>query len=280
MEVDRATCKKVVLFDVFGTLLDLDDDPHDSHGLESMAHWLSERGYGCAPYWLDSVLTGAKDELLSSVPFPCPDIDVRDAFRMVLDRIRPSTDRPHSLIDDMARAFRSATTRSLSEVKGVTTAVRHLAAKHRRPFSDQDDDPLSDIRIGIVSNTQRAYTEWELDSFNLLGCFEHIVFSSDVLSCKPCPRPFMRALDLFDVDAKSVIYVGDNPVDDVLGASQLGMRTILIERDDRSGWMTDAKKALSREDPDLGPDAIVRASTAAQGIPRALSELVQNAKEP
>ncbi len=276
--VDRTAPHQIVFFDVFGTLLDLDDDPHDPAGLASMTEWLVQRGYACTSEFLDRELTRSKNELLSSTPYPCPDIDVTNAFRSLLNSIAGS-DKPisESFVVEAATAFRAFTTRSLSPVEGVVAALRTMSTG-LEAHSVGAGTHSAMVHLGIVSNTQRVYTEWELGKFKLYDRFEHVVFSSDVLSCKPCPRPFERALELFGCDGESAIHIGDNLLDDIHGASQLGMRTILIERDDRrtpSSTPTAPSSDLSAlRSKQAEPDAVVRASSAERDLPVVVAQLL------
>ncbi|MFI5426278.1 HAD family hydrolase [Aeromicrobium sp. UC242_57] len=114
----------------------------------------------------------------------------------------------------MPLVYRQLTTRSIEVWPGT---FEMLAA-------------CSDFRLGIASNTQRAYTEPELRMLGLWDSFEVVVFSSDVRACKPDPAIFRAALAELDVPASDVVYVGDNPHDDVLGASLLDIPTILLDR--------------------------------------------------
>jgi putative hydrolase of the HAD superfamily len=50
---------------------------------------------------------------------------------------------------------------------------------------------------------------------------------------KPHPTIFQAALELLGVDARDAAMVGDSLEEDVEGARALGMRAILIDRDER-----------------------------------------------
>ncbi len=84
--------------------------------------------------------------------------------------------------------------------------------------------------LGVISDiwsTKDLY----LDAFrttDILGLFEHMVFSSDGRHVKPSPALFLQALKMFDCTAKEAIYVGDNLKRDVGGAAGVGMDSIWI----------------------------------------------------
>ena len=86
------------------------------------------------------------------------------------------------------------------------------------------------LKIGLVSNTGRA-----LDAF-----IEHHSLDVDAAvssgahgKTKPHPAIFQSALERLGVRAEEAAMVGDSPEDDVEGAKALGMRALLIDRDDR-----------------------------------------------
>ncbi|HEX9379879.1 MAG TPA: HAD-IA family hydrolase [Gaiellaceae bacterium] len=88
----------------------------------------------------------------------------------------------------------------------------------------------SGLRIGVVSNGIRDLTEFvahhRLD-------VDAIVDSRSHGRVKPHPTIFQAALDLLGVAAADAVMVGDSLEEDVEGARALGMRAILIDREDR-----------------------------------------------
>jgi HAD superfamily hydrolase (TIGR01549 family) len=86
------------------------------------------------------------------------------------------------------------------------------------------------LRIGVVSNGIRDLSQFvahhRLD-------VDAIVDSRTHGRVKPHPTIFQAALDLLEVDAVDAVMVGDSPAEDIEGARALGMRAILIDRDDR-----------------------------------------------
>jgi len=86
------------------------------------------------------------------------------------------------------------------------------------------------LRIGVVSNGIRDLTEFvahhRLD-------VDVIVDSRTHGRVKPHPTIFRAALELLGVDAAEAVMVGDSLEEDVEGARALGMRAILVDREDR-----------------------------------------------
>ena len=86
------------------------------------------------------------------------------------------------------------------------------------------------LRIGLVSNGIRDLTEFvahhRLD-------VDAIVDSRSHGRVKPHPTIFEAALELLGVRAADAVMVGDSLEEDIEGARALGMRAILIDREER-----------------------------------------------
>jgi putative hydrolase of the HAD superfamily len=93
-----------------------------------------------------------------------------------------------------------------------------------------DELRRADLGIGLVSNGIRDLAEFvahhRLD-------VDAIVDSRTHGRVKPHPTIFQVALDRLGVDAPEAVMVGDSLEEDVEGARALGMRAILVDRDDR-----------------------------------------------
>jgi HAD superfamily hydrolase (TIGR01549 family) len=109
------------------------------------------------------------------------------------------------------------------------------------------------LKIGLVSNTSR-----DLDAFvHHHGLdVDAVVSSGRHGKTKPHPTIFRAALALLEIEPDAAVMVGDSPDDDIEGARAVGMRALLLDRDDR---FADADEKL----------ADLRALPAALGLPPA-----------
>lgn len=207
---------KAVIFDVFGTLIDIDEDQGRPEIYTLLAHWLGYNGFFADPNDLQALYRDRTRQAVESNPNDHPDIRVEEVFRSILlDLPGTSGADPEAILDQLVLVFRLLITRSLTLYPETISNMEQLRDK---------------TRLAIASNTQRGYTIAELRHFDLLQYFEHIVFSSDLYACKPNPSIFRAVLKKLDVTPQETIYIGDNPFTDVYGASRLGMRTVHIER--------------------------------------------------
>jgi FMN phosphatase YigB (HAD superfamily) len=85
------------------------------------------------------------------------------------------------------------------------------------------------LRVVLVTNTlsrgdAECLEDWE--RFGLADAIHGVVSSHSAGWSKPHPRIFERALEVAGARADEAVHVGDNLIADVLGARQLGIRTI------------------------------------------------------
>ena len=85
------------------------------------------------------------------------------------------------------------------------------------------------FRLAVVSNWDNSLHR-TLRMFGLTDYFEHVVASLEEGVEKPDPRLFQIALDRMGVQAAQALHVGDSPIDDWQGATDAGMRALVIDR--------------------------------------------------
>lgn len=86
------------------------------------------------------------------------------------------------------------------------------------------------IRVGLVTNSVQPMwmRDRELSAFGLLSLLPTCrISAADVGWLKPHPRIFEAALACLGVQPQEAVFVGDNPVPDIAGAQNAGMRGVL-----------------------------------------------------
>jgi putative hydrolase of the HAD superfamily len=112
-------------------------------------------------------------------------------------------------------------------------------------------------KTGLLSNTHwpRAIHEHFLDRDGLGKLLDATVYTSELPKTKPNPVAFKAVLHLLDVpDPRYAVFVGDRLYDDVWGASQMGMRTALIDNPALAGVFP-SNSIVRREE--VRPDAVI-----------------------
>jgi putative hydrolase of the HAD superfamily len=228
-----------VLFDIYGTLIDIQTDEVSMDAYNILSKWLEYKRVYLSPdqvKWLyheefarrlgtqdqrkaesDAFMEIAGDRAASaSDAVLFPDSDVTDVFRTILTRCcsvaGPAIDH---LPEDCSHLFRAATRKRMFIYPTVRPGL---------------DDLRKAYRLGIVSNAQEAFTLPELDLYGLRPYFETIVLSSRTGVKKPNSRIFRAALDNLKIEPQQAAFVGNDLFADILGAGRLGMKTIYLSR--------------------------------------------------
>lgn len=87
------------------------------------------------------------------------------------------------------------------------------------------------FELGLICNTGStpgAVLRKILQQYRLAHFLREKLFSNELGIAKPNPEIFRLALKKLGVKAEEALHVGDDPVTDVLGAHQVGMKTIWL----------------------------------------------------
>jgi 2-haloalkanoic acid dehalogenase type II len=121
-----------------------------------------------------------------------------------------------SLADDALEVFFSARNR----VEFYADARPSLERLHAR------------YRLFAISNGNA-----DLERCGIADMFDGHVTASAAGAAKPDPRIYAALLKLTGVAASQVLHIGDDPLADVVGATQAGMQAVWLNRDARE-WPT------------------------------------------
>jgi putative hydrolase of the HAD superfamily len=89
-----------------------------------------------------------------------------------------------------------------------------------------------DIPMGIVSNTTNPVfmKDFELEGTGLKEYFDFTIYSSGFPFRKPHSSIFQLAISLFQLPPAKILFVGDSPSTDIVGAQGVGMKTAWLNR--------------------------------------------------
>jgi putative hydrolase of the HAD superfamily len=95
------------------------------------------------------------------------------------------------------------------------------------------------LKVGVLSNTVWP-RDWHEDFFRrdgVLDLLDGAVYTSEVPWTKPAPEAFRAAMGAVGVeDPAACVFVGDRLFDDIWGAANVGMRTVLVPHSDIPQW--------------------------------------------
>ncbi len=84
------------------------------------------------------------------------------------------------------------------------------------------------LYLSIASNIDDAMLEPLVEREALSPLFDHCVSSEMAQACKPHNDFFTYCVEQSGLDPSQVLFVGDSPEHDIVGANQAGMKTALI----------------------------------------------------
>ena len=83
--------------------------------------------------------------------------------------------------------------------------------------------------IGLITNGNHALQYKKLDLLGLRDAFDEIIVSGDVMVDKPDREIFMMMIEKLVLPPPRMVYVGDNPRNDIAGAREAGYHTIWMK---------------------------------------------------
>ncbi len=83
-------------------------------------------------------------------------------------------------------------------------------------------------RLGLITNGTGATQRAKLSSLQIEELFDPIIISGEVGVRKPDERIFELGIASWGLPRQSVVFVGDDPVSDLQGASHAGLRALRV----------------------------------------------------
>lgn len=87
-------------------------------------------------------------------------------------------------------------------------------------------EELSDRFLGLITNGPRLTQREKIGKLDLEDYFDAVAISGEVGVCKPDPEIFWHAID--PVEKDETVLVGDSRLNDVKGAQNAGISSILV----------------------------------------------------
>lgn len=147
-------------------------------------------------------------------------LDMRGSRRAVVERVLESLGRPDPRIaEEVAALYNEIRDASYAPFPGALEALARLRA--RTPA------------LGLVTNGAADAQRAKIERWGLAALFDVIAIEGEVGAGKPDPRHFGHALEALGADPAATLMAGDNYRCDVLGALELGMHAVWIDRERR-----------------------------------------------
>ena len=241
---------RALLFDINGTLIDIETDERMEQAYRAIGHFLTYQGIRMHRHDALNLYFQIMKEQFDHHKETFPEFDVVAIWREALER--------HA--NDFTRALPAE---KLRQMPLFLAELQRGICRKRLSLFPQVLEALNQVkeryRLAAVSDAQSAWAVPELRAVGLHEYFDPVIISGDYGYRKPDPRLFQKALDLLQVLPSQAIFIGNDCYRDVFGARQLGMKTILFRHDQDMPSPDEAK-----------PDYLIREFAE---LPRAVSFL-------
>jgi putative hydrolase of the HAD superfamily len=206
---------RAILFDLYGTLIDIETDESMEEIYRGIAHYLTYHGVYLHRWEVRERYYRIMKQQKEVRAEAYPEIDVEAIWNefLVQEGIKSTTLRGQ-LAKVLAHLYRGISRNRLQLYPDVKRVLNELRARYR---------------LALISDAQSCFALPEIRAVGLDGYFEPIVISSHYGYRKPDPRLFRKTLDSMELEPGEVIWVGNDMFRDIYGSRLLGIRSIFID---------------------------------------------------
>ena len=206
---------KGILFDLYGTLIDIETDESMDEIYRAIAHYLTYQGVYLPPWEVRERYYRIMKDQKEARGEEYPEIDVEAIWNELLLR----------------EGIKSGSIRG-QQAKVISHIYRGISRKRLQLYPDVKealDELQANYRLALVTDAQSCFALPEMQAVGLRGYFHPIIISSHYGFRKPDPRLLEKALHKMDLEPSDVIAVGNDMFRDTYGAQSLGIKTIFFD---------------------------------------------------
>ena len=207
---------QAILFDINGTLIDIQTDEGNEEIYRGISHFLTYQGMYVHRWDVRDQYFRLMDEQRSASGEAFPEFDVVELWREFLRR-RPEAS--HALPPEKLRwmpLFLAEMYRGISRFRlQLYPEVKNVLEELQPRF-----------KLAAVSDAQSAWALPEMRALGIETYFHPIIVSGDFGFRKPDKRIFEAALGGLNLPSENVLFVGNDMYRDVYGAKQLGLKAV------------------------------------------------------
>ncbi len=221
-----------LLFDVNGTVVDIETDEGMEEVYRAIGHFLTYQGIRLHRGEVRELYFRVMKEQLAGSPEAYPEFDVVLVWKKILEE----------WASDYTRGLAAEKLRQLPLF--LAEVQRGISRKRLRLFP-KVPEVLEQLqlryRLAIVSDAQSPYARPELRAVGIHAYFDPIIVSGDHGYRKPDARLFQKALESLRIGPEQAVFIGNDPYRDIFGARQVGMKTILFRSSQANGHPGEAE---------------------------------------
>lgn len=214
----RVNMAENYIFDLYGTLIDIETDEEQPQLWEQLAAFYGAAGACYEPvglYRRYRELVTAEEAVLaeeSGVPEPMVEIRLENIFAALFEE--KGVQQYAEQLAQVGGLFRDWSTNRLGLFPGADALLRRLHEAGKGVF--------------LLSNAQRIFTMQEMQRLGIADSFDGILLSSDAGVKKPSARFFSCLLEKYDIKKDTCVMVGNDCNADIGGAHAFGIPSIYI----------------------------------------------------
>jgi len=110
-------------------------------------------------------------------------------------------------------------------------AYRRVQADYRKPYPGVPRVlrllKNKGLKLGVVSDAPSLKAWIRLNEIKIADFFDVVIAYDETKRKKPHELPFMAAIKKLGIKPEEILFIGDNPKNDINGAKKLGMKTAL-----------------------------------------------------
>lgn len=206
---------KGILFDLYGTLIDIETDESLDEIYQAISHYLTYQGVYLSNWDVRERYYRIMKDQKEARGEEYPEIDVEAIWNELLLRegIKSSSIRGQQA-KVIAYIYRGISRKRLQLYPNVREVLDELQASYC---------------LALVTDAQSCFALPEMQAVGLQGYFRPVIISSHHGFRKPDSRLFEKALDKMDLEPSDVIVVGNDMFRDTYGAKSIGIKTIFFD---------------------------------------------------
>ncbi|MBN2794412.1 MAG: HAD family hydrolase [Clostridia bacterium] len=205
---------KAVIFDLYGTLVDLHTDEDHDLFWEQFTLFLRYSIKKAEPSTIKNLYHNLVEKHLKEVMHTnYPDIEILKVFKDLYNHFGVEADDVK--VKYTAEIFRCLSTDYITLYPGAIELLEWLKEKK--------------FKIILLSNAQSAFTLPELNMLDIKQYFDRLYISSDYEMVKPEPNFLKHVFEDFSLDPSEALFIGNDYNSDIEIANYFQMKSIYLQ---------------------------------------------------
>lgn len=231
---------KNIIFDLYGTLIDIRTDEEDTQLWKNLALLYGYKGAVYTPKEIKAsyqkYVLLEKEKVQKTYPeYKYIDIPIENVFQKLFNEKKIDVEKYD--IESIAASFRCFSTKKICLYDGVIDLLDSLKAAGKK--------------IYLLSNAQSFFTLNELVYLSIYKYFDDIFISSEHNISKPDTLFFEKLIDKHKLNKTETIMIGNDYLSDIEGAYNAGIDSIYIHQDISSPIKGELKSNFKIMDGDV-----------------------------